>query len=215
MKRILYFITFLGATALVSCHNDPDPPIPSVDEAEMVRQLKEFTYFKEGSYWVYEDSATGDLDSMFVHYADDGEGLNSDNEKYYWFNCFIYSTRDSFEYHYTFHSSWSTSNPYRSFVFREKTKPGDNVGQTRFVDFPFVLGRYFFWSYDSIQTHDVLDSVTLSAETYHDIAIITHTNDDSEQSPTEYWVAQNVGIIRYEVADSNRIWRLVRKHIVP
>lgn len=216
------WIVFIGAIALqfmAGCHDDPQPPGPSVNEAEMVRQLKEYTYFKEGSYWVYADSATGDLDSMFVYYADEGEGVDGNGERYYWFNCFIYSTRDSFEYHHWFHSSWTGRDPYRSKLFRIKTKPGDNVGETIIFEYPVVPGNQLYTygnatQQNVVRTEFYADTLQIGALLFHNTICVSESMDPSEGSRGAYYVGKYIGVVAHNIVGASRKWQLIRWNTV-
>lgn len=214
VKKAIIFVSISCALLVASCHDDP-PPAPTVNEAEMVRQLKEYTYFKEGSYWVYQDSATGMLDSMFVYYADDGEGVNSDNEKYYWFNCYVYSTRDSFEYRYWFHSSWTGNSPYRSKLFRIKTRPGNNVGETIIFEYPIVLGNQLYtygnaFEQNVIRTESRYDSLMIGPLQFYDVVKVSQSMDPSEGSSGNYYLVRNFGIVAHDISNIDLHWKLIR-----
>lgn len=214
MKKLPAFLVFSIILSFASCHQDPQTPGPSVDEAEMVRQLKEYTYFKEGSYWVYQDSVTGDLDSMYVYYADAGEYLGSDQTKYYWFESDIYSTRDSFNYKHRFHSSWTSHNPYRSKVFRSKTKPSDYIGETILFEYPIVIGNHLYWGNDdTITTRMHLNNYNVGALTFWDVVKVDQQSDVTTAVPGSYFICKNFGIVEQRVG-SDHVWQLVRFHIV-
>lgn len=195
-----------------SCKDD-EPIVPTADEAQMVRELKEYIYFKEGSYWVYQDSATGLIDSQYVFLANEGEGFTPEGEKYYYFNCNVFSTRDSFEYHHWFNSTWTGSDPYRSKVFRIKNKPGDNVGQTALFECPIVPGNRLCTygnatTQNVVTTEAILDSLQIPFMTVRSVALISQSFDPSEANPGHYYTGKHLGVIRHDISWSYN-WKLL------
>lgn len=184
----------------------------------MVEECKAWSFFKEGSYWVYEDSATGDIDSLFVYYSDEGETV-SNGDTYFWFDCYLFSARDSFTYRYWFHSSWTSQNPYRSKVFRVKTKPGDPVGETFAFEYPIVPGNklYDYGSatvYNVIETMTPLDSVNFANHRYFNVVPVTQLWDASEDSPGTYYWCKHTGVVRHEIDSANQKWNLIRYNTI-
>jgi hypothetical protein len=59
MKKFIYYSLLACALLACSCHDEPvGIPLPP--------EMKEWVYFKPGSYWIYQNDSTGEIDSVFV-----------------------------------------------------------------------------------------------------------------------------------------------------
>ncbi|HLG02285.1 MAG TPA: hypothetical protein VI731_01740 [Bacteroidia bacterium] len=210
---------FLVAIALAGCRKDPPPPPqpPGPSEAQLVEEFKAYTFFKEGSYWVYEDSASGVLDSIFVYYTEEGQGPDNEGVMRYWFRCHKWSAGDSTFYYDWFHSSWTSVNPYRSKVFRDMTFVNQTIGSTILMEYPIVTGNILYSSGNgsssnittTLQKHE---SIQLGANVFYEVCEITHSLDPPFDTATRFFIAKNVGIIK-RVISGNKTWTLLRFHI--
>lgn len=195
-----------------SCQPEADP-FAYADQQKYITELKEYTYFKEGSYWIYEDSISGAIDSQFVFHAAEGDGYYSDGYKKYWFECFILSAYDTFEYKHRFYSSWTGKNPYRSKVFRAKTRIGDYVGETILIEYPIVPGNTLYWGNgDMITTASFAPYQQVGDSTFYDVVTVTHQDDPTTGGAGECQLARHKGIISQRI-DGGPYWRLIRYHV--
>ncbi len=61
---ILFILSFLFA--FTSCKKDEDTPPVVRTDVLVSSSLKDWGYFKKGSYWIYKDSIDNSLDSVYV-----------------------------------------------------------------------------------------------------------------------------------------------------
>lgn len=116
MKKILFIS--LWCIFIIACKKDEKIPVTNeLGYTPISNDIKDYCFFKEGSFWVYEDSITGAIDSMFVtdSYIGKDTITTQDNLGYTgifdFFNVYVYSTKLGGEYLFWTHSSfWQT--PY-------------------------------------------------------------------------------------------------------
>lgn len=203
-----------ASLSLSSCReNGKDQPTPAV---KIPLEVYNYCYFKVGSWWVYQDSATGNLDTVFVTESQKGTDSsyyqkNSTQPIYEWFTMNTRSTDNGYNYKYTLHTSWE-----HSVVFRIKTKPGHAAGQT----------ICFFWQlFDGKKLHPYtqngevtfihsVDSLSLLSATYHDILVFKDSeNITEENAETLFYYSKGTGIVKKEMPGKNQTWQLISCHI--
>jgi hypothetical protein len=99
--KIFYLLIFALTLNLASCKKslsyhrenlDPECAQPG-NTCVYATEAKEYFYFKTGSYWVYQDSVSGQRDSMYVT-------TSSNNTAGVYFKTRMFSARDSFQTSY-------------------------------------------------------------------------------------------------------------------
>lgn len=219
MKKQFAFIIICGMAVLDSCHQDPIPsPQPSNTTYWIPREVKDYCYFKEGSYWIYQDSATGQLDSVYVYYAANGLDTlhNQDyNGLYDWFDCKMMSSFDNYTYEHWYHATYMSTHPNRAMCYRDKYRPGDDAGETIIIDYPFVIGQNCYpVGSGTVTTVGFLDSMIVDQIFYHNVDILSQSDDATMNTGhSVYYLSKNIGIIRKEKPDSNIVWNLLRYQI--
>ena len=145
MKNSFVFIGFAMVTFLLGCKEDPIPYCEEFPEnCAQIQDVKNWFYFKPGSYWVYEEESSGEVDCVYVvdSYSDPAS---------YYFTTETKSSRDGYTYEY-----WSSSgakdlgnvrkDENSVLVKCSKHKPGDFVSESYcFIYYPFVGN----WVYSS------------------------------------------------------------------
>jgi hypothetical protein len=224
MKNLIY-ILFL-CTCLMSCKQckkkqaEPDQGFSSPVNTD----LYAYAYFKPGTYWVYQDSISGILDSVYIIFANKGTYTNGDAEVaqgYYrgtfnWFQCDAISSYDHYKYQNWMDQSYEVDNGSPR-VFRSKyimSNSGNNAGKTLHMG-AVDVGKEFFIYPDKVIYEKYYSSFQLQASSY--LATEKWYNKksviDNEQD-TYYYIAKNIGIVRREQLDSNRTWNLIRYNII-
>jgi hypothetical protein len=228
MKNITHF--FLLFTILISgCRPDEitGPSSPYEHTLYIPQEAKDYCYFQPGTYWVYQDSATGELDSVYVYEADAGidtvtaTQTNPTEGIFEWLYCNKKSTRDGYEYNSWIDMSYATPAIDASTkVYTSKTRPGDPVGEILHFGFPLnaISKTYYdFWNM-SIDTIFVvrLENYLLSSPsgTYSNIILSRHTHNPFNPLRASFYFAPNIGLVRAEQPDSGRVWKLLRANIV-
>ncbi len=221
MKRKILILFFLPL--FMACNKDPEIPYCELhpDECVDVRDVKDYFYFKHGSYWVYEEENTGLRDSVFVHET------WSDTESVL-FSTELISTYDGYEYRF-----WTTGvngslvennltkkSDKSTRVVRSKGKPGDYVGEDACFLFYPMSG---LWTYtyggpnitnNVLQIENVFTNYTVIDNNFKDVVYISeqHTAVEEKQ-PTNHYYSPSIGLVKKELLDSNQIWNLIDYHI--
>ena len=224
MKKLLYFLVI--CVCLTGCQKckkkqpEPDPGFSSLVNTD----LYAYAYFKPGTYWVYQDSISGILDSVYITYANSGTYTNGDAEVaqgYYrgtfsWFKCDAISSYDHYKYENWMDQSFEVNNNIPR-VFREKFQmPGSGYNSGNTIHIATVsTGKELYIYPDKVvfeknyPNFPVLTNNFSSTQKWFNSKSII----DDEQN-TNYYVAKNIGIVRREQLDSNRTWNLIRYNII-
>lgn len=212
MKQICLFIIIL---IFIGCKKDNE-----VKTYYVPQDIKNYAYFKTGTWWVYEEELTNKRDCVLIVSNNGGydefDGKSGPPKGIFeYFNCTAHSYLNGYDYTDDCNPTWTKDG--RSIVFRGKSKPGDYVGSTILLFNKFIIGSRM---YPYTQTGEVTltagtDSLLLKGEYYHKVHIFNDSkNSTEEDSPTNFFVARNIGIIRKEIMLVNENWNLVSYHIV-
>lgn len=207
-----------------SCKKDTKTEPDTGFSAPVNTDLYAYAYFKPGTYWVYQDSISGILDSVYVTYANKGTYTNGDAEVaqgYYrgtfsWFKCEMISSYDHYKYQnwmdqsYEVNGSAPSVNRVRIQMPNSGTSGGTTinlaivpVGKSLGIMLDFVTYQKYYNSFS-------VDTIPFfSTQKWYNF----NSNCDDEQN-TNYYIAKNIGIVRREQLDSNRIWNLIRYNII-
>lgn len=224
MKRLVYIL--LVCVCLTGCQTckkkQPEPD--SGFSSPVNTDLYAYAYFKPGTYWVYQDSISGILDSVYITYANSGTYTNGDAEVaqgYYrgtfsWFKCDAISSYDHYKYQNWMDQSYEvTSNTpvvkrVRIQMPNSFSNGGTNInmaivpiGKTLYVQLDYVNYQSYYDLF-SVKTH-----VFAATQKWFNF----NSNCDDDQN-TNYYIAKNIGIVRREQLDSNRTWNLIRYNII-
>jgi hypothetical protein len=223
MKNYHYFslLIILGGL-FTSCKEDPPLPFCAEfpEQCAEIRGVKDYFYFTEGTWWVYEEETSGERDSVYVTSA------VNDLESYQ-FRTETYSTYNEYEYNY-----WSFGGVKDDgFVEKEgnsllvklaKTKPGDFVSESYcFIYYPAVgnhvassSGGAPYYYNNQLLVHDFKTIYTYQEDSFENVVVMTEEHTASEEKqPTVKFYAEKVGLIRKELLDSNQVWNLVNFNI--
>ncbi len=220
MKNI--FCLLVSITACVfggqSCTKH-SPPVYPDNRISVPQVLSDYGYFKVGSFWVYQDSASLALDSVYITSAKEGTFTTapSNSQPYHgyfgYFNTYTQSVYEGRQFHYSVNTE-NTFNGHSDLVEDEYINPSSNAETYLMTDY-FVVGKpdpdggypvAYENLYDSLK---VLNYYFKNAMLFHD-----GKNQTQNNSATNYYLAKNIGIIRKEILTPYTIWNLVRYHIV-
>lgn len=204
---------------LPGTHGGKPPPAP------IIQPIKDLAYFQPGSYWVYEDSATGRLDSNWVlrssiRWIEQPQEL-PDNEK---LNMDFGSSLG----HVWYFNAIGADSPYYNAIERNAWQANNYV-----LWWPFEPGRDISRHYsliDSVTQTRIIDSVTLPIGTIGPVYEVKL----GPQGQTRYlygtlWFCPGYGIVRQEYHEelnwpiglnnpgAHKIkgdWKLIRAHII-
>lgn len=197
-------------------HDSPEEPAPICHYDSSVDEMKKWYYFKTGTWWVYEEQSTGELDTITVYY--DWEGTNGDGTV--GFEWYATSSWDGYDQFYTFNDSYSihclsseecTCNKLE----RARGQAGDFVGAGQIFLYPLIEGNYT-GSNGGLCTLDTLhSSYEINTLTYMNVAEWDIPIDGSEDEVhTQYWIGENFGIVRKKNLSMNSDWILIDSSII-
>jgi hypothetical protein len=225
MIKPQHIITLLLCTLiLLGCKKDEPSSCQETgnENCEDIQNVKNFFYFKVGSYWVYEEETSGDLDTVYVTEA-------SENPSNYDFDVRVYSTYQDYYYHF-----WPEYFPGNNgcpdngsickrclSVKRSKYKPGDFVAESKCFFFIPTLGA-FDYNPNSINSNNIVVIEQVLANYMINQLEFNRTvkiHEDNllmqDYQETNHYFSENVGLTRKELIDSNQVWNLIDYYIQP
>ena len=171
---------------------------------------KEYCVFKEGSYWIYQDSITNNMDSVALMQSlleireINGELKFREVIEFYTGEYCHYLSDTSIFLPYELQGG--TSGGLFVIAFNSGIKDAE---KNMILSVPFDPGGNFLFSYN------------IGENTFYDVRIFTKKNairDFPDYSIKGYW-AKNIGLIRYEIYNSdNKIlnaYNLIKYNIKP
>ncbi len=219
-NKTLFFLAIIGFVSSC-CKKDTPPPTYYVPQ-----ELKDWMYYKQGSYWVYQDSASNINDSVYVTSSeikieDDVDKMGKIIWKEETFYVYTQSTLSSYIY---IDRSSITSSPQNCdntcyIIYRErKTSIGSNVGTTFIL---FLSPKIGLQAAPNGLTYVTLaaiyDSLQVGGKYFHNVVRMDETKNETEGGgPTKFYIAKHYGIIRKEITAGNteKTWNLVNYKIV-
>lgn len=211
---VLVFAYLTVLFVLSSCDkrtygNADDDYCPDDDNA--FEDMKAWYYFKEGTYWIYEEQNTGQLDTVIVY-------SNQENQfdTIYQFEWYASSSLGDM-LHQWVNTSWSDACPGRlscncQLVFKSRVSNGEFIGEDRPFMFPHFTNNWvsnWLAPGKSIVTANY-DSLQLGNELFYSVVEFDTEIDDTQNDHQVYYkYAQNVGMIEKKIPALNEEWRLV------
>mgnify|MGYP001273056805 CR=1 FL=1 len=215
--KISYFLSSILITLLYnSCKKEPKSCVGFVPYPQMV---KDYLLFKDSSYWIYKDSATGTLDSFWV----------KDYEKQSYWPYKETGTRDC--------------PCYEEYKYKINRVFTDNVQEIRLQSYHYNKGKekekfygefvlrginYFYRSekrfstvgYDSIWNETPvkggyifkLPKIEINNKTYIDIQFLNYPSPNPYDWVRRIYYAKNIGCIKFE-DENGKVWELIRYKI--
>ncbi len=226
IKNILLLPVILLVLLSVKCHDKPpQPPVekhPKPRDILLPQIVKDYFVFKVGTYWIYQDSATGITDSVYVKKARDyiSPQYNSQDNYFYGtiegFNveCESANFGQEFTAWYSTSGAKLDSPQYDTCLFidgfRDEALTGH--GGTGFVAYyPFTLhAQYHWWDGAVVEFIDKAEVLDLNGYKY--LNTITFNNNKSSlyDDASVYWTfSPHVGLIQKR-AIGQKTWNLIR-----
>lgn len=189
----LAVLVFIGLSW--SCDKKRQPP-----EYFLSPEVKEYMFFKAGTYWKYKDTATGEIrsiyvlsDTIYMH-----ENLTHSGE--------VIAKRETFNWvtsktEFTGHAL-SKHNAQDSIISASVTESlrGINEGVTYVFFYPFILNESLRPGSTFVTLTDIHDSLTVLGNVYYDVV---EFHDDANSIESQYktvtYVARNYGIVRKDI----------------
>ncbi len=226
----MYHILVLIAICVVCSrckHASDEEQIPChCGEANSIESLKEWAYFKTGTYWIYQEETTLELDTFVV--LNDHDFVTSQGNDQ--FDYEMWRTRDQYYYRCWFNEGWSALDCNNGCcecrrLWCSKHRPGDADGEEPLLTFPTYVGSYSYlgWAggdYGKVEVVDYAGYYQIGNFLFTDVVIQLNTNSVLDQaiSGSQYYesriyFAKSIGIIRKEITETNEIWNLIEYRI--
>ncbi len=179
--------------------------------------MKAYWDFKPGSWWAYQDSATGAIDTVKVleniNVIDTGVQVYGNKTIIYEFlGIKTYNTGDGYYTDYntnTLNRFITTPEVHKTYKIRYNSiSQNGNIG---FV-YPLIIGiGTGVGLTDTTIVRNHFDTYLSFADTY----LIENTYDVNESgNKTKFYFAKNIGIIRYEVPAYNKVKNLISYYLI-
>jgi len=223
-------IILIFSFCIIGCQKcKKDTPVPKQysNAGAPNQSMLDYGVFKPGTYWVYQDSTSGRLDSVWVYeYEETADTIYKDTDhpkicKVYLYQTF--SSRYRSNNHFQYNSAFEYNNNL-SMLIEDVVDSTGSIGE--YVNFfmPFVVNKdVSYITDDNCKAISNSVSLTLNSITYTNCLVYSHTKDASTyyfsnylpyKNKTNKYMASHIGLIRKEIPDSNRVWNLIRYHIV-
>ena len=222
VRNLKLYILFALLLVVSSCRKDDKIPFCEQfpNDCSQIIGVKDYFDFKEESWWVYEQESSLERESIYVT-------LNSSHYSSYRFRTETFSTHQQYHLNY-----WSSTGIIDSGLIEKegsgvnvkisKTNPGDFVSESScFIYYP-EKGKSGYTDggqphgYGNVLMVDKLEvNFTMDTMFFENVVVMTEEHTASEHSqPTIKHYAENVGLIKKELLDSNQVWNLVDYNIV-
>lgn len=236
MKKLAYIIILaISLTGCKSCKKEQ--PQPTVYTQGGVNQnVKDYGVFKTGTYWVYQDSTSLELDSVWVYYYKetvDTADKHTANPKIcpvYLYGTFssrfrtnaLFQYNTAFQYAYTpldqvLQSVIDSANGYVGMgIFIRSTKGVLLLNQD----------MAFYTTSDLLNLNSIQDNYMLKNGTIKNSVLKYHHTQDwtsyykdmstytLHSHETYQYLAPNIGLVKKIVIDSTQVWNLIRYNII-
>lgn len=225
--RVLLLICLLSLLAF-GCKDEPE----TWTRYEYLNEVRDYIYFKSGTWWVYKKIPSGELDTIVVYnsWIDTVKLVGDGNTLYY--ELLEWSARSKLDnYNYRFNRGPGLL-PDPSFAKDymitlkgygwSKSRPGDGGGHLLNFLYPFDTSWNRRGSVSDTRLVSELDTMIIQGITYLNVKTFEASSDFSfiyddlgrKGGRVQYSWAPHFGIIKRQHMTKNQSWELVDKHIV-
>jgi hypothetical protein len=207
--------------------------LPEPEAVPLPAELKAYTLFQPGTYWIYQDSASQQLDSVWVVSTERsvyrlGKSQEYPSVKHEDFQLRTRSSRGGPDQLYSVYRSCgmpiqedaTDRSPCWS-IRRGRYLPTSTADDGGTDVFPYLIARdkvMFVNGYDAVMyPYWHSQPRVIGGQSYEGVLEVNLTADASEGGwPSHYAWAPGQGIVRHRVRQAGRMqtWTLLRSHIV-
>lgn len=242
MKKLVYSLfVCICLTACTKCKKDPEPKIDYGTYVPPIN-LADYCYFKQGTYWVYQDSVSGAIDCTYVKSANKITYIvdaNSGKDYVGTFNYYNMFTKDGIgddrQYEvrdedaaqtakccngrYRCEAHWN--RPPSEIDSLGNSIPGIYFGAYTHIFNVFndgVEGGGFGYG-EKCTSKGTINTMAVNNYTFTNVAVFENTINISDQNWTTHpykfknYIAKNIGVIKRIDIDSNRVWLLKKYNV--
>lgn len=234
--RELKFTIVLICLAVFSCVKKKDPPKPNYGNYTPAINLADYCFFKTGSYWVYQDSVSLKLDSVYVQnaYTQTYEIKESDGKDYIGtFHHYYMKTIDGIgdEREYDIYDEVAAETAkccegrYTCEVHWNRPTTATVTGQY-FGNYTYMFNVFQngitggSGSGEQCWSRGTLTSLNVNSTTFNNIVIFENSTNVSDLNwnvhPYRFknFISKNTGMVKRIDLDSNRTWKVKRYSIL-
>ncbi len=217
-KRSVHIIGSIILTLGLFLQCRKDPRIPFCEEFPQdcidITTVKDHFYFDVGTYWVYQEENSGQIDSQWVSQAHTEPNVC-------WFNIQVLSSLDDYTRYietlllaHAIDSGFVRKDKRSILILRAKGKAGDFVGESYLAPFYYLTGDSVGNFGSKLKIDEILSTYKNLNKTFNNVLKVHEEKNIVEhKQPTVHYYAEHVGLIRKELLDSNQVWNLIRYHI--
>jgi hypothetical protein len=216
---------------------------PELKTRYIEQEMKDWILYKPGSYWIYRDSISGGMDSVFKTQTEIEIVENFDNnnkhgkqnpcayEKYesltVYYESIIYGQKFSLRGRYGRGSGvQNNTNPVDGscYIFNENHSGGDG-GLSKYMFFPVLQGTKGAWNGYTIIEHDTIyKQYELNGQNYENVLRVSDGLNGAYNAITKFYHCKHIGVIKKEIyrfKDFNykdepellHVWELVKYEV--
>jgi hypothetical protein len=216
-------ILLLIASWFVACKKEPGPATDP--ESHLIpAEMKAYWDFKEGSWWAYQDSISGVIDTVKIteynNYKFSGVLTHSGNLALCeYLEILTYNTNDEYYNRYIINTARSSpEGADYNVVFRSKFGGlnGGSEGGNKCFAYPLVIGLKTYNPLGQFDDTCIVRGYWDSLWGYEKVTMMYQNRNtlDDDQHTRTYW-ASNVGIIKQVFVDSGVTKTLIDYQIQP
>lgn len=196
------------------------PSSPALAVTAIPQTVKDYTWFDVGTTWTYQDSATGNLDSMYVfeaYYDTATKGYVNETPLgiYEQLTVKYISWVNNYEYYHELKGGLWTPDKHRYVVDYVKYRPSWGASSGKMFFYPLIIdGKFSSVSGGDFRLVDTLNTISIKGNLYNDVLVFYNQRDGSmNYERTVTWVAKHYGIIRKESVNSKNTFWLIKAEI--
>ncbi|KAB2913522.1 MAG: hypothetical protein F9K23_17000 [Bacteroidetes bacterium] len=228
MKKLYILLLWFIPTTLLfnACDGgEPVPPPPTNQWPKdwyIPQEVLDYFYFKQGSYWIFQNDKTGEIDSVVVSVNKKQMTTpSSQGESYEVVECYTVSFFDGYTYKYAMSTQGSAGcikegSKWPCYGLScYKYKVGNVLGESISWDYPFTKGYGGVADFSGQNSQYVLQDMYDTLFTFPKVIKVNITKSliFNRKNINLFW-AKDVGIIKKENLTDNETWNLIRYHII-
>lgn len=213
MKKI-FFALFSFCFIFLSCKKElGQGPITYIPQ-----EVRTFFNYKPGSYWVYQDSISGNYDSV--------ECQSVINDTFTYIGKYSKYAYEQMQLNYIKYQPSASYTPYKGIHISTEpahvidgvfqiNRGGDQFSQSLYFVYPFTVGTRFINEYaDTVIISAVLDHYTINSFDFDSVVVSDVLyNQNNSTGNVQYYSVKGIGIIQMKYPKDTANYKLVNYHI--
>lgn len=224
LKLIFKIITLAFVFGIFFGGCKPDGPTPVEDLGFFpLGEIKEYHYFQPGSWWVYKNMISGELDTVVMARSNIDTIPVGNNIRKFSYEDITYTTtsitlKENYR-HYNRYGLSAEPIDWKYFYYISRSRISDKNGFEG-IQYTYIYPyENFIGGQNSIHLEEKIENYSLSGFNFNDVLVFQIEGDGSWDSyPTKYYWAKNVGLVKREKCDIDKItlldgWELIEYEI--